>query len=331
MIDPSIPDDSTADKKLNKVLFSSEEAIKSFLDCKIDDLLRPLPDFTPIPVTTHSGKPQNLDITKHWHSLRLFKLFFSWDTMKLIVNSTNSYAFRHNSASKPWKSLTIPELYHFFGCLIRLGLHKHPNRAYYWSFNGILSQVPLSKNRFEFILSNFHFKDRGLNPVQGNWWNKLDPIFSILRQKCSFYWIPSTNLTVDEIMLKFEGRTAQKITIPGKPIPTGFKIFALGDSGYIYNWECTKSGLAEGVLTEKKRISVKIPNSDLSVFLNPTQSVVTRLIKCLSIYIEKGANFHLFLDNLFVCWKSAMALKERGIAVTGTVRKGASGYPPRLL
>jgi hypothetical protein len=36
-------------------------------------------------------------------------------------------------------------------------------------------------------------------------------------------------------MLKFKGRTSQKITIPGKSIPTGFKIFALGDSGYIYN------------------------------------------------------------------------------------------------
>jgi hypothetical protein len=36
-------------------------------------------------------------------------------------------------------------------------------------------------------------------------------------------------------MLKFEGRSTQKITIPGKLIPTGFKIFALGDSGYIYN------------------------------------------------------------------------------------------------
>ena len=53
-------------------------------------------------------------------------------------------------------------------------------------------------------------------------------------------------------MLKFEGRTAEKITIPGKPIPTGFKIFALGDSDYTYNWECTKPGLAEEVLTEKK-------------------------------------------------------------------------------
>jgi Transposase IS4 len=132
-------------------------------------------------------------------------------------------------------------------------------------------------------------------------------------------------------MLKFEGRTTQKITIPGKLISIKFKIFALEDSGYTYNWECTRPGLAEGVLKEKKRISISIPNSSISSFLNPTQSVVIRLIKCLSIYIQKGLSFHLFLDNLFVCWKSAIALKERGIAVTETVRKGASEYPPRLL
>jgi Transposase IS4 len=85
-------------------------------------------------------------------------------------------------------------------------------------------------------LRNFHFKDCGLNPEKGsNWWDKLEPIFSILREKCAFYWLPSTNLTVDEIMLKFKGRTTQKITIPGKPIPIGFKIFALGDSGYTLN------------------------------------------------------------------------------------------------
>jgi hypothetical protein len=70
-------------------------------------------------------------------------------------------------------------------------------------------------------------------------------------------------------MLKFEGRTTQKITIPGKPIPTGFKIFALGDSGYTYNWECIRPGLTEGVLTEKKRISVSIPNSTNFTLLNP--------------------------------------------------------------
>jgi Transposase IS4 len=136
---------------------------------------------------------------------------------------------------------------------------------------------------------------------------------------------------VDEIIIKFKGRTGQKIIIPGKPIPTGFKIFALGDSDYTYNWECTRPSLAEGLIAAKKYISLSILNSDLSTFLNPTQSVVIRLIKYLSIYVEKGLSFYLFLDNLFVCWKSAIALKERGIAVTGTVRKGASGYPPRLL
>jgi hypothetical protein len=86
-------------------------------------------------------------------------------------------------------------------------------------------------------------------------------------------------------MLKFEGRTTQKITIPGKPILIGFKIFALGDSDYIYNWECIRPSLAEGLKEEKTRISVSILNSDLFTFLNPTQSVVIRLIKCLSIYI----------------------------------------------
>ncbi len=129
-------------------------------------------------------------------------------------------------------------------------------------------------------------------------------------------------------MLKFEGRTSQKITIPGKPIPTGFKLFALGDSGYIYNWECIKPGIAEGILREKKKVSISIPNSSISTSLNPTQSVVIRLANSLSKFVENGLFFHFYLDNLFIYWKSAQALKERGIAVTGTVRKGATGYPP---
>ena len=82
-------------------------------------------------------------------------------------------------------------------------------------------------------------------------------------------------------MLKFEGRTSEKITIPGKPIPTGFKLFGLGDSGYLYNWECTKPGLAEGLITAKTCVSISVPNSTLSTLLNPTQSVVIRLAECL--------------------------------------------------
>jgi len=59
--------------------------------------------------------------------------------------------------------------------------------------------------------------------------------------------------------------------------------------------------------------------------------VVIRLANSLSKFIENGLSFHFYLNNLFVCWKSAQTLKERGIAVTGTVRKGATGYSSRLL
>jgi Transposase IS4 len=90
-------------------------------------------------ITLYDGRPQNIDFELHWYLLRLFKLFFNWDIMALIVKETNSYAFRNNKASNLWKSLSITELYYFFSCLIKLSLYKHPSRFYLWSFNGILS------------------------------------------------------------------------------------------------------------------------------------------------------------------------------------------------
>jgi hypothetical protein len=47
-------------------------------------------------------------------------------------------------------------------------------------------------------------------------------------------------------------------------------MFALEDSGYIYNWEYIRLGLVEGLKKEKKQISVFILNFKVSDFLNPT-------------------------------------------------------------
>jgi hypothetical protein len=129
-------------------------------------------------------------------------------------------------------------------------------------------------------------------------------------------------------MLKFKRRITQKITISRKPISIGFKIFALNNSGYILNWEYIRLEIAKGILWEKKRISISNLNSSISTLLNPIQSVIIRFISYLSIYINNGLSFHLFLNNLFIFWKSAIALKERKIVIIKTVRKGASGYPP---
>ncbi len=132
-------------------------------------------------------------------------------------------------------------------------------------------------------------------------------------------------------MLKYKGRTSQKIIIPDKSIFTGFKLFTLDDSGYIYNWEYIRSSITEGILREKEKVSISISNSSLSTSLNPTQSVVIRLINSLSKFIKNKLFFHFYLNNLFVYWKSAQTLKEREIAVTETVWKEVTDYSSRLL
>jgi hypothetical protein len=55
--------------------------------------------------------------------------------------------------------------------------------------------------------------------------------------------------------------------------------------------------------------------------------MVVRLVESLL----KGRQFYLYFDNLFVCWRLCQYLKLRDIALTGTCRKGACGYPLRLL
>jgi hypothetical protein len=41
------------------------------------------------------------------------------------------------------------------------------------------------------------------------------------------YWIPGRDVTVDEIIERFSGRSSDILTIPSKPIPTGYKIWAV--------------------------------------------------------------------------------------------------------
>ena len=51
-------------------------------------------------------------------------------------------------------------------------------------------------------------------------------------------------------MIRFEGRSHGITTIPGKPVPTGFKYFALTNNGYIINFECTAPGILKGEFNE---------------------------------------------------------------------------------
>jgi hypothetical protein len=70
-------------------------------------------------------------------------------------------------------------------------------------------------------------------------------------------------------MVRFKDRSLGIIIIPGKPIPIGFKYFALADEGYIFNYECTAPGTIEGENNEILR------NREISL---PSKGIFTKLL-----------------------------------------------------
>jgi hypothetical protein len=55
--------------------------------------------------------------------------------------------------------------------------------------------------------------------------------------------------------------------------------------------------------------------------------MITKLIE----FLLKKHRFHLYLDNLFVCWRLSQYFKERDITLTKTCRKKTCDYPLKLL
>lgn len=64
--------------------------------------------------------------------------------------------------------------------------------------------------------------------------DKVEPLLSQVHNASKLYYFPALNVSIDEMMIRFSGRSAHTVHIKNKPIPKGFKIFSLCDAGYTY-------------------------------------------------------------------------------------------------
>lgn len=109
----------------------------------------------------------------------------------------------------------------------------------------------------------------------------MEPIANEIRQNCQRLWSPGSHLAIDEAMIAFRGRSHHKIKLPNKPIKEGFKIWGIGDSGYIYDWLWHSrldgpEGIPAGGI-EVDRASTK-DNSHTKVRLTSTFAIIICLI-----------------------------------------------------
>ena len=210
--------------------------------------LPPIPEFMPLsqPAERHQQQAQ---LPPEFNSgavvgpLDYFRLFFDDGLFACLADNTNTYAATKGAGrpgSHPWKPTSVAELKIFFGIIIYMGVFPSAQVGDYWSRD---SQFPfhrigmyISQNRFEQLKRYFHISPPYNSLPRSQWYQKLQPLADILSARFRTYFLPASDVAVDEMMVRFTGRSAHTILLRGKPIPQGYKILALCDHGYTYSY-----------------------------------------------------------------------------------------------
>ncbi|KAL9561175.1 hypothetical protein ACKAV7_014530 [Fusarium commune] len=131
-------------------------------------------------------------------------------------------------------------------------------------------------------------------------------------------YIPGTNLTVDECMVPFTGRSKETTVVKNKPTPLGFKVWVIAQQGYFLQWLWhVKASPYQAITVElpTPKSSGKKGKLQTEIPLSNTQSVVFYLLERL-----QPQTYHVFTDNLFSSPQLFRLLRQHGFGATGTAR-----------
>jgi hypothetical protein len=195
-----------------------------------------------------------------------------------------------------------------------MGIHQEPQISQYWNIDLNLGPIHtvslhLPFYRFEQLKRFLHIsnpntdKQNGFDlPNNEIWWYKLEPLASSLQSSFQRYYSPSSEVSIDELIVRFFGRSLHTYKMPNKPIKQGYKIYGIADHGYIYNflWSSKEKGLQDIVL---------LPN------LTKTGCLVRSLVK--SLPREK---LTIYMDNYFTSVPLFEELRDLNYGAVGTTR-----------
>jgi hypothetical protein len=221
-----------------------------------------------------------------------------------IATNTNLYA-AFKQAPAGW-STTPEELWLFIAVHIFLGIIELPDLHMYWE--GMWRQQYIvdafSHDRFKELLRYFHIAEPTPPGVKRTVIEKIAPLWNHCLTIFPDYFTPPRDLTLDETMVRFKGRSAWKTVIKGKPTPIGYKLYTVASHGYLLTFDIYrgKGGYAvrQGVIHHS----------------------VTQLVTRWS-----GSHRILFTDNLYTSPALCRHLLTMGIRSCGTFRHNRSNLP----
>lgn len=252
----------------------------------------------------------------------VFSKLINDQVINLFVTETNRYAGQYlalhpnlptHALARKWVPTNESEMKAFIGTLYYMGIVKMPSYQMYWNteylteikgFRGIMS-----RDRWMLLWQFFHVvNNEGMVPRDDPAFDKLfkiKPLMKILIQNWQENYYPGKNVSVDESIIAFKGRTNMMQYMPQKPHKWGIKAWVLAEAktGYIYNWEVYRGATG---------------NTETGL----TKNVVMDI--CKPIY---GNRHHVYMDNYFSSPELYESLAQQELGACGTLRVNRIGVP----
>ena len=181
--------------------------------------------------------------------LGVFSLFFTSSMLQYLVLQTNQYALECMGGERfaQWSQVTVPELQAYMGFMILMGIVHMPSIYDYWRKDEIYHYSPIasriSRDRFFELHRYLHFADNSVLAPPGDPMyeklGKIRPVLDRLREVFRSVYSPPQNVSVDEAMIAFKGRSTLKQYMPLKPVKHGIKVWTMSDAvhGYVSEFE----------------------------------------------------------------------------------------------
>lgn len=237
-------------------------------------------------------------------ALDFLQLYLPPPLIQSWVEYTQAYAQQHG-ADRDWRT-SVSELYAFIGVHIFMGICRLPNYHMYWSkeYQQPFVASTFTRTRYEQLVRYFHVAPTPDPHAPHDPLSRVRPFITSLL--CAFprYYSPSQHLTIDEAMMAYKGRSPIKQYIPMKPHRWGYKIYCLAGDEYLLHFE-----VYEGRAKEK----------------SPHGATYDTVMRMTAQY--QYQHYTLYLDNWFTSPTLAVALKQKGIRVCGSVNQNRKEMP----
>lgn len=215
-------------------------------------------------------KEPTISCDKNCSEVQAFMSLFPKSLFMWISNCTNErLKLLEEEKNKKIPPTDYHEIMVVIGCTLVMAYNRLPRMAMYWSKDKSLRNEAIasaiSRDRFLLIVSKLYFNSPEKPDGAGKTYY-MDELVDCLMYTFNRARSEATFQSIDEAMIKFEGRSSMKQFMKDKPVDRGIKGWVRADSkkGYVYDFRIysgKEKEKREGTLGE--RVSYIIPTNAL--------------------------------------------------------------------